>query len=156
MDDTQMMLLELSGKGYSCAQMVMIGGLRLMGRENPDLVRAMGGLAHGVGGCGEICGALSGAVCLISLHSGKGLDHEEPHLDHLLIMDELIEWFRADLCGGGGISCAEILDTPDRVMNRMLCGRLVGGAWTKAVELLAGYGIDPSLGRPLPWMSHEH
>jgi len=66
-----MWLLELGAKGYSCAQMLVIGALRLMGRENPDLVRAVAGLAQGVG-CGELCGALSGGACLLSLYTGKG------------------------------------------------------------------------------------
>ncbi|MDR1489426.1 MAG: C-GCAxxG-C-C family protein [Desulfovibrio sp.] len=148
MDDTQAMLLELYGKGYSCAQIVMIGGLRLMGRENPDLTRAMGGLAMGVGGSGEVCGALAGAVCLLSLHTGKGLDHEYPHPDHALIMDELVEWFRAEIRAGGAITCEAILDAPDRVMSGQLCGRLISSAWTRALELLSNYGIDPCLGLP--------
>ncbi|MDR1945553.1 MAG: C-GCAxxG-C-C family protein [Desulfovibrio sp.] len=149
MDDTQLMLMELSTKGYNCAQIVIIGGLRLMGRENPDLVRAMGGLVHGVGDSGEICGAISGAACLVSLHAGKGLDNEYPHPDGLLIMDELIGWFRDEMCDGGEITCSAIMDAPERAMNR-LCGRLLGASLRKATDLLSQYGIDPAGGMPLP------
>jgi hypothetical protein len=148
-ETTQLMLSELYGKGYNCAQIVMIGGLRLMGRENPDLVRAMGGLVHGVGDSGEICGAISGAACLVSLHAGKGLDDEYPHPDGLLIMDELIGWFRDEICGGGAITCDALMDDPNRVMRGRLCGKLLGASLHKAVKLLSQYGIDPAGGLPL-------
>ncbi len=149
MDDTQIMFLELAGKGYSCAQMVMLGGLRLMGRENPDLVRSMSGLAQGVGCSGEICGALSGAACLIGLHTGKGQDYEEAHPEAFLLMSELVEWFREE---AGALTCDALLGGQGpkdacRSMDPGLCGGLVLKSWSKAVSLLAEKGLDPSLGR---------
>ncbi|MDL2317233.1 C-GCAxxG-C-C family protein [Desulfovibrio sp. OttesenSCG-928-A18] len=156
MDDAQLLVLELGSKGYSCAQMVMIGGLRLMGRENHDLVRAMAGLAQGVGASGEICGALSGGVCLIGLHTGKGEDAEEPLPEAPLIMNQLVEWFQEDLCAGGAITCDAILGCgPEsaadcRGMDAMRCGDLVARTWSKAVSLLLESGIDPAQGRELP------
>lgn len=156
MDDTQMMVLELGGKGYSCAQMVIIGGLRLMGRENPDLVRAMAGLAQGVGCSGEICGALSGGVCLLALHTGKGTDDEDALPGAVPLMDTLVEWFRNEMCSGGGITCDAILGAPQaggqsgRAMDAGRCGALVAQTWNKAVTLLSENGIDPTLGRETP------
>ena len=152
MNDTDIMLLELGGKGYSCAQMVLIGGLRLMGRDNPDLVRAMAGLAQGGGCSGELCGALSGGLCLIALHTAKGGDAEDALPESLPLMDALVEWFRADLCGGGAVTCDAILGASSaqgacRGMNVSLCGNLVARTWEKAVGLLAEAGIDPTLGR---------
>ena len=153
MDDTQMMVLELGSKGYSCAQMVIIGGLRLMSRENADLVRAAAGLAQGVGCSGEICGALSGGVCLIALHTGKGQDNEDALPEAAPLMDELVEWFRSDMCAGGGITCDAILGVQDaggpacRNMDAGRCGALVAQTWSKAVTLLSEKGIDPTLGR---------
>lgn len=152
MDDAQMLVLELGSKGYSCAQMVLLGGLRLMGRDNPDLVRAMGGLAQGVGCGGEICGALSGGVCLVSLHMGKGHDAEEALPQGALVMDMLMEWFRAELCQGGGITCDAILGINQegaacRSMDPGRCGALVAKTWLKAVSLLLENGIDPQAGR---------
>lgn len=146
------MLLELGGKGYSCAQMVLIGGLRLMGRDNPELVRAMAGLAQGGGCSGELCGALSGGLCLIALHTAKGADAEEALAESVPLMDELVEWFRTELCKGGAITCDAILgafsgDGPAcRGMDASLCGNLVGRTWEKAVGLLVEAGIDPALG----------
>jgi C_GCAxxG_C_C family probable redox protein len=127
MDDAQMLVLELGSKGYSCAQIVMAGALGLMGRENPDLLRAMAGLAQGVGWSGEICGALAGGVCLIALHTGKGQDAEDALPEAGPLMNDLVEWFREELCAGGAITCDAILgDIPgsgDRSMDAGRCGR---------------------------------
>lgn len=159
MDDAQLLVLEMGSKGYSCAQMVLAGGLRLMGRDNPDLLRAASGLAQGVGLSGEICGALSGGVCLIGLHTGKGHDGEEPLPMAAALMDELVSWFRGELCAGGAVTCDAILgvgeDCPGgeascRGMDPQRCGALVAQTWSRAVTLLAENGIDPGQGRDLP------
>lgn len=151
MDDAQLMVLELAGKGYSCAQMVIIGGLRLMGRENPDLVRAMSGLAQGVACSGGVCGAFSGGACLIGLYCGKGLDAEAPRPEYPLLMDALLEWFREEAKAGGAVSCDAILGLNQaavcRGMDPERCGTLVAACWTKAVSLLVEYNIDPMQGR---------
>lgn len=158
MDDAQLLVLEMGGKGYSCAQMVLAGGLRLMGRENPDLLRAASGLAQGVGLSGELCGALSGGVCLLGLHCGKGHDGEEALPQAALLMDELVTWFREELCAGGAVTCDAILgigadcqrgDASCRGMDAERCGALVAKTWSRAVALLAEKGIDPSAGREL-------
>lgn len=150
MDDTQMMVLELGSQGYSCAQIVIAGGLRLLGRENPDLLRAMAGLAQGVGCSGEICGALSGGVCLIALHTARGRDNEQALPEAALLMNSLVEWFREEQCGGGAITCDAIMGTDgssDRSMDPVRCGGMVGAVWNRAVSLLVEAGIDPTVGR---------
>ncbi|MDR0339642.1 MAG: C-GCAxxG-C-C family protein [Desulfovibrio sp.] len=156
MDDAQMLVLELGSKGYSCGQMVMVGGLRLMGRDNPDLVRAMAGLAQGVGCGGEICGALAGGVCLVALHTAKGLEEEQALEQSTPLMNSLVEWFREELRAGGDIRCDAILGRDDasaaarRAMDQDRCGTLVAQTWSKAVALLAEAGLDPAMGRELP------
>ena len=153
MDDTQMMVLELGSRGYSCAQIVVAGGLRLMGRENPDLIRAMGGLAQGVGCSGEICGALAGGSCLIAMHTVKGMDMEEDLPEAQVIMNGLVDWFREEQCAGGGVTCDAIMGTDvsgPRSMDAVRCGGMVAAVWNKAVAMLVESGIDPTLGRELP------
>lgn len=153
MDDTQMMVLELGSQGFSCAQIVVAGGLRLMGRENPDLVRAMAGLAQGVGCSGEICGALSGGVCLVAMHTAKGTGSEEALPEAQVLMNALVEWFREEQCGSGGITCDAIMGAgspADRTMDAVRCGGLVAAVWNKAVTLLVENGIDPTAGRENP------
>jgi hypothetical protein len=158
MTDTQMQVLELGAKGYSCAQMLVIGALRLMGRENPDLVRAVGGLAQGAG-CGELCGALSGGACLLSLYTAKGLDSEVPHDKGPLLISELTDWFANELCQGNGMTCAAILNRildsvegsntsqDKRRMCETHCINMVVMVWEKCLELLRKYGFDTTKGQ---------
>lgn len=146
-----MMVLEFGSKGYSCAQIILAAGLRLMGRENPDLVRTMSGLAQGVGGSGNICGALVGGVCLIGLHTGKGLDDEEPFAAAPLLLAELTDWFQAGLCGGGAITCDAMLESVGleaaHAARSPHCAGLVAAVWEKTIAILRKNGFDPSLGR---------
>ncbi|WMT83604.1 C-GCAxxG-C-C family protein [Terrisporobacter mayombei] len=48
--------------------------LDLEGKENPDLIRAMGGLIGGLGFNQKICGALTGGVCILGYFASKGED----------------------------------------------------------------------------------
>jgi len=154
LDDTQMMVMELAGQGYSCAQIVILGGLGLMGRENPDLVRAMGALANGAS-CGDLCGALTGGLCLLSLHCGKGLEDERPQPGGRTLAGALIKWFRQEeLKDQIPPTCRAIFEAAGQEfqngeMNPAVgCADLVAHTWTRAVELLRDNNIDPSEGRP--------
>lgn len=147
MTDAQIMVLELGSKGYSCAQILLSGGLRLMGRDNPDLIRAVSGLAQGGGCSGEICGALSGGLCLLGLYCGKGTDVETADERALMLMDALVSWFREEECLGGGITCDAILGGGAVAMDPQRCGLLVAHVWEKTLTLLQEHGIDPMQGR---------
>jgi len=156
MINQQMPALELGSKGYSCAQMLIIGALRLLKRENPDLTRALGGLAQGAG-CGELCGALSGGVCLLSLYTGKGWDAESPDPKVKLLIHELTEWFALDVCNGKGVTCDAILATvtegdalsaqDKQRMCENYCIGLVIKVWEKSLSLLQRHGFDLTRGR---------
>lgn len=146
MDDLDLMLLRLHGKGYNCSQILLLLALDMTGRENPDLVRAVGGLGNGLGGCGELCGVLTGATCLISYYAGKGADGETAHDRLPLMISELVEWFGSEACAGyPGMRCTDILGEgsggrPDAGR----CGGLIATAWNKCLELLQENGIDPT------------
>ena len=153
-DDTQITVMELAGQGYSCAQIVMLMGLRIMGRENADLTRAMAALANGASS-GDLCGALTGGLCLMSLHTAKGLDDERPALGGRTLAGALIKWFREDeLKGRVAPTCRAIFESAgvDFTGNDMDpsagCGDLVAHTWAKAVEILQENGFDPTEGRP--------
>ena len=77
LDELQMELMALDGRRYHCSQILVSLGLRLQARENPELVRAAGGLAFGLGHSNETCGALLGGCCLLGLYGGKGHDDKE-------------------------------------------------------------------------------
>lgn len=150
MNDTLLTVMQLGGKGYSCAQIVLLTGLNYMGRENPDLIRAAAGLAQGGGCSGELCGALSGGLCLLGLHLGKGQDAELAEPDEQLFYNNLVEWFRDTHAVQGKITCDAILGLePGQAcaMNPGICGNIVASVMDYAVGMLVERGYDPSLGR---------
>ncbi len=69
--DLTLQMMKLHAKGYCCAQVILILALEAQGKINEDLVRSVGGLCFGINWSGEVCGALSGGACLISLYAGK-------------------------------------------------------------------------------------
>lgn len=152
MNDTQLTVLKLGGKGYSCAQIVLLSGLNYLGRDNPDLIRAAAALAQGGGCSGELCGALSGGLCLLGLYLGKGSDAELAEPDEQLLYNNLVEWFREAHAVNGKITCDAILGLePGQAcaMNPSTCGQLVASVLEHAVGLLLEHGHDPSFGREL-------
>ena len=76
MDDVFGRMLELSRKGYFCAQILMQLALDAEGKDCPELIRAMGGLNAGIGFSGGPCGALTGGACFLAYFS-EGLDGRE-------------------------------------------------------------------------------
>jgi hypothetical protein len=139
-------ILELGAKGYGCAQILLAGGLRLIGRDNPDLIRAMSGLTQG-GGSGELCGALSGGFCLIGLYCGRGSDGEQPDGREGLLLDGLSSWFREQPFARNGLTCEGILGESASGMDPVLCGEIVSGVWRTVLVLMQENGLDPCEGR---------
>jgi len=153
MDETLMDILPLASQGFCCSQILGLLALRAQGRENPELVRAMGGLCHGLGACAETgcgtCGILTGGACVLALYFGKGRPGEFPLERADLARAEFVDWFvERTQRQYGGSACADILGegaggTPD--MAR--CGALLAESWAKLVELLAAHGLDVTTGR---------
>ena len=102
-------LLELSREGYYCAQILLLLALESEGKENPDLIRAMGGLNGGIGNTGNVCGALTGGACFLSYYAGKGEADElpDPACDDMI--RELADWFAEYTAEYGGPSCSAVL-----------------------------------------------
>lgn len=145
MDEVSLRMLQLKQEGFCCTQIMLIMALEVQGITNRGLIRAAGGLCYGVGMSGEICGALSGGVCLLSLYAGKGSGDEQGDERLPLMMEELREWFR-EISGAsyGGIRCDEILAChPDMTA----CGLIVASTYSKAMEILLAHGFNPSRGR---------
>jgi C_GCAxxG_C_C family probable redox protein len=134
----------LRQQGFFCSQMILIEGLMMLGKQDSDVVRVMHPLANGIGGSGEICGALTGAACLLGLYAGKGAPEEEndERLDPMVM--ELVGWFKEEnIPRYGDIRCAEILQ--GNPANRSArCPGLVMASLQKAKELLVENGFDLS------------
>jgi C_GCAxxG_C_C family probable redox protein len=137
-------LMAYRQQGFYCSQILILQGLEMMGKSNPDLVRAMHGLAGGLGFSGELCGALTGGACLAGLYTGKGTPEqpEDPRL--IFIIEDLVRWFKAEYAGQfGGIRCEEILAGNNQNQSTR-CPILVAGVLQKVKELLVENGYDLS------------
>lgn len=145
MDDITVTIMRLKQKGFCCSQIMLIMALEAQGKTDADLVRTVQGLCFGVGLSGEICGALSGGACLISLCTGKGSEAEETDERYPLMVGELTDWFR-EVIGGeyGGIRCDDVLT---RYPDKSACGSIVQRAYSKAMEILASRDVDPAAGK---------
>ncbi len=132
-------MLTLSQKGYDCAQILLMLALESEGKEDPDLIRAMGGLTGGLGNTGGICGCLTGGACLLSYYTGKGEDDEIPHSDHDLIIANLRDWFAGYTAEYGSCDCRAILGG-DRRNRIQRCPLLLEATLETCLSLLEEHG----------------
>jgi hypothetical protein len=141
MDDHLLRMLDLSRKGYYCSQIIIALGLEAQGKRDPDLVRAMAGLARGAGSGAGICGALGGAACLIGLYAGKGLDSEDEDEELWPMLAELWEWFAREFGNlYGGVTCGQILEGGAPRGDR--CGAIAAQTYAKVREILLDHAFD--------------
>lgn len=152
MDGTLMDILPLVGQGFCCSQIVGLLALRAQGRENPELVRALGGLCHGLGACRETgcgtCGILTGGACVLGLYFGRGRPEEAPLERGDLARAEFVGWFVARTRSQyGGSACEDILGDDSGRPDLTRCGGLLAESWAKLLEILVENGVDPTMGR---------
>jgi len=138
-------ITQLHMQGFHCSQIIVIVGLEQQGKSNPDLVRAMNGLAGGLGFSGKNCGTLTGGVCLLSLYGGRG-EIEEKENHHLnKMIQELVEWFEETFATEyGGIDCQHIMNNDP--WNRLVrCPDVVIKTYSKVKEILEDNGFIPTV-----------
>jgi hypothetical protein len=144
MDDTLIRMLQLGQQGYTCSQVIILLGLEVRGESNPDLVRAMGGLAYGCGSGRGTCGTLAAGCCLLALYAGKGSDAEAESDRLALMMQELNDWFSQHTgCAAHDMSCDAIVGEAGPVASRQRCGAIVADTYAKVMQILAANDIDP-------------
>lgn len=141
MNDYDLDILRLGAQGYCCSQILLLMALELQNRKNPGLVRAMQGLCDGFPRGKGVCGAVSGAACLISYYAGREGDQQADERLPLML-DQLAEWFE-EQCSPRfpGISCSDI--TGNKKPDKMVCGELVSASYAKAMTLLVENGFRP-------------
>jgi len=141
MSDDDFRVAELALKGYKCSHILVQIGLDNLGRSNPDLLRAMSGLANGMGD-GLTCGVLTGGCCLIGLYAGGDYEDREEHPRLALMLEEFTEWFREAVgkCYGG-IDCVNIMQDDPR-MRVERCPSIILQAVKKAREILEANGFE--------------
>jgi C_GCAxxG_C_C family probable redox protein len=140
MADDDFRVAELALKGYKCSHILVQIGLDAMGKSNPDLLRAMSGLAAGMGD-GLTCGVLTGGCCLIGLYAGMD-ERGEEHPRLPLLLEEYTEWFREEAGKRyGGIDCEQIMQD-DPALRQQRCPTLILEAVRQAREILEANGFE--------------
>ena len=134
-------IMELSRYGYFCSQILGILALEVAGEENPDLVKAMGGLDGGVGYSKGCCGCMTGGACVISYFTGKGgaFEHESPA--HKPALAEFTQWFQDEITADyGGINCEDIIGT-NPAKRVEYCPQIIAATFEKCMEILQERGL---------------
>lgn len=134
----------LRQQGFYCSQILLSMGLEMQGKNNPELIRAMHGLAGGLGFSGELCGALTGGAALLGLYAGKGTADQEEDPRLIFMVEDLVGWFKMEYAEKyGGIRCEEILAGDSQNQARR-CPVMVAGVFQRVKELLVENGFDLS------------
>ena len=140
MNEDDFRVAELALKGYRCSHILVQVGLDAQNKDNPDLLRAMSGLASGMGS-GLACGALSGGCCLIGLYAG-GDGERDDHPSLPLLLEEYVDWFRDEYTPRyGGTDCAQIIERNPQLRGER-CPGLILAAVRKACEILEANGFE--------------
>lgn len=129
-------ILELSRQGYYCAQILAILFLETIGEENPQLVRAMGGLNGGIGNSGDICGCMGAGCCLISCLTGKPSADQMDDPQHKSAMGEFTQWFCNEMeLEYTATDCRDIIGT-NLAKRVQVCPQIIAGTYEKIMEIL--------------------
>ena len=117
-----------------------------MGRRDEEVIRAMGAFGGGLGGNGEVCGAVVGALGVLGLRFGRGREEEKEDPKMSACAKEVLHRFREIVKNHAGILCREIagVDWKDREQAKAFykgekiveCRRIVGDTAHMLGELL--------------------
>ena len=122
--------------GYQCAQVLLLYALEAQGIDNPDLVRAMGGLNRGMSNYRSVCGSLSGGLCLLSYFAGKGSPKETANPGYDEMAAVLYDWVLKDNDDtGGSPMCMDLLEN-DLSQRARVCPLLISRTFQKCLEIL--------------------
>ena len=133
-------ITKLLSQKFHCSQVMMQMGMEALELEEPNLIKAMTGLAGGLGGCGKNCGALTGGVCMLSLFAGRGALEEEADSELENMVSELLAWFEETY---GSADCGDIIQG-DKANIPFTCPSLICATCRKALEILKSRGFPVS------------
>lgn len=84
---------ELHQKGYNCCQAVACAFADIVDMSEEDLFRITEGFGLGMGCMKGTCGAVSGAVAIMSLTNSKGTDYMKNKMDTYKYTRKILERF---------------------------------------------------------------
>jgi C_GCAxxG_C_C family probable redox protein len=147
-DEMQEKAVDLFLKRMHCSQAIAVVGLEKLGVTAPEVIKSLGAFGGGIGGTGNICGALVGAAGVVgSLYSRSSLEEKEnPRM--WAATKKVMKDFEELSAQYGGINCVQIAQVDwmerDQVKDfytnpdsrRQHCIRVVGETARALGELL--------------------
>jgi hypothetical protein len=124
--------------GLHCSQIVLLLSQELRGEDEPEVIRAMGGLAGGLS-MGLNCGSLSGGCCMLSSYVARGGEDDEDSRPYKPMVIRLVDWFNTRF---GNVNCSQLV-AADRAARLEFCPRLIAETFAECVKILEENGIDP-------------
>jgi hypothetical protein len=145
-------ILPLVRQGYCCSQLLMFLLLQSLGRNNPELIRAMHSLCYGMGGSDGPCGLLTGGACVLGCVAGRGKDSESAHPAFVPLVHDYQQWFAGRTEKYGGAACFQVMQglsaetgVPHPAEGEQpkpsLCGDFFAECWERLRTLLEEYEI---------------
>jgi C_GCAxxG_C_C family probable redox protein len=134
-------------KKFHCSQALVAVGQDKLGKGNDEVIRAMGAFGGGLGGNGEVCGALAGALAALGLRYSRGREEDKENPRMWKDAEELVRRFRDEIVQlNGSILCRDIshVDWKDREQVKAFykgdkvkdCIRIVGETALLVGEML--------------------
>lgn len=145
---------------FHCSQAIASVGQEKLGKGHDEVIRAMGAFGGGLGGNGEVCGALAGALAVLGLRYSRAQSDEKENPKMWADAEELVRRFRDEIVNQGGtIYCRDIagVNWRDRGQTKAFyqgeqvkkCVRIVGDTALLLCEMLEREGSPPSFpGKP--------
>jgi len=132
---------------FHCSQAIAAVGQEKLEKVNDDVIRAMGAFGGGLGGNGEVCGALAGGLAVLGLRYSRAASGEKENPKMWADTRELAQRFRDEIVNQGGtINCRDIcgVDWKDREQTKAFyqgdkvktCIRIVGETAMLVGEML--------------------
>ena len=124
--------LEMHARGFNCAQCVAVSTCAQVGLDQDATFRLMEGFGGGMGGFTQVCGALSGAVAVVSQASSNGMEACNSKKQTYAWEKQLVEAFQERF---GSTSCADL--RPDEPELRMpTCNGYIAAGVELALDLM--------------------
>ena len=150
MADESFRIAELMLEGDTCGHILAKLALESVARDNPDLVRALSGLAVGMGR-GFNCGCLTGGCCVLGFYGGRVGESETVHPRFDVMVEEFSGWFERTMTETyGGIDCKDVIAF-DAALKAERCPGVILDSWLKIREILEKNAVNPEGPAPAKW-----
>lgn len=100
--------IDLFKQRMHCSQVLAMVGLKKLGITEPSVVRALGAFGGGIGGTGNVCGTLVGAVSVIGCLYSRGSLEEKENPRMWAATKKVLKNFGTLASPHGGINCSQI------------------------------------------------